>query len=134
MEQKKKLNVITPLSCAAVSILGPIPLLAALLCLPYKFMAETDWSQEWPMLALVTGNVLTGLALVWLLRGKRGWLMGFAGLLAGHVFLCWRLYEMTYFMSDGGAVASLVLWGGLLQAAVVAVNLIINHFRKGDAR
>lgn len=129
----KRLNVITPLSCTAVSILGPIPLLAALIFLPYKFMAETDWSQEWPMLALVTGNVLTVLALTWLLRDKKGWLWGFAGLLAGHVFLCWRLYEMTYFMSDGGAVASLVLWAGLLQGAVVAVNWLVKHFRKGDS-
>ena len=93
--------------CAFLPMLSP--LLAALIFLPYKFMAETDWSQEWPMLALVTGNVLTGLALAWLLRGKRGWLWSFAGLLAGHVFLCWRLYEMTCFMSDGGMVASIVL-------------------------
>jgi hypothetical protein len=59
---------------------------------------------------------------------------GLIPLLTGHVFLCWRLYEMTYFMSDGGAVASLVLWAGLLQAAVVAADLLVKHFRKGDSQ
>ena len=35
---------------------------------------------------------------------------------------------------DGGAVASLVLWAGLLQGAVVAVNWLVKHFRKGDSQ
>lgn len=126
----KRLDGVTALACGAVGVLGLGALLAALLCLPYKFMVETDWAQEWPMLALVTGNVLTVLGLAGLYTGQRGWLWGFAGLLAGHVFLCWQLYEMTYFMSDGGMVASLTLWLGLLQGAVIGACTLIHLWRR----
>lgn len=126
----KRLDGVTALACAAVGVLGLGALLAALLCLPYKFITPTDWAQEWPMLSLLTGNLLTVLALIGLYTGKRGWLWGFAGLLAGHVFLCWRLYEMTYFMSDGGMVASIVLWIGLLQGAAIGGCTLIQLWQR----